>query len=333
MQTLTAKALTDEWAKKKARPVYYFSGEETALKEAKLRKLEAAFKPESFNFSVRDAELADLDQALDEACTAPMLAEIRFVVLRRVEKLKKEPLKKLLAYLENPCPSACLVLLADWPREKQDPIPGALARDCAQVDFAPLTEAQAAERVNSALLAGGVKADGAALDLLVELIGTDTTTLDGEIEKIALFMHGKDRFFSPEDAQALAGFSRVQNPFALSNAVCGRNAAGAAEAVNTMLAAGAEPLGLLAQLSRALERMLKVKRLTAAGEGQGASYQAGMSPGQFYAAQRDADRFTDEKLVRSLRRCLEVEELLKSSSKRDPAILLRQLAHELTAAK
>ncbi len=321
MQTLTPKALADEWARRKARPVYYLCGEETALKEAKLLKLEAAFRPEPFNFSVRDAELADLDQALDEACTAPMLAEVRFVVLRRVEKLKKEPLKRLLAYLENPCPSACLVLLADWPREKQDPIPGALGRDCALVEFKPLTGAEAAERVNSALLARGVKAGGEALDLLVDLLGTDIATLDGETEKIALFMHGRERLFSPEDALALAGFARAQSPYELSNAVCGRQPAAAAAAVNRML------------LSRALERMLKVKRLAAAGEGQGASYQAGMSPGQFYAAQRDADRFTDEKLVRSLRRCLEVEELLKSSSKRDPSILLRQLAQEITAAK
>lgn len=333
MQTLTPRALAEEWAKKKTRPVCYLCGEETAMKELALRKLEAAFKPESFNFSVRDAELADLGEALDEACTAPMLAEVRFVVLKRVEKLKKEPMKRLLAYLENPCPSACLLLLADWPREKADPIPAALGKDCALADFAPLSEAQAAERVNSALLSRGVKADGAALELLVELLGTDSVTLDAETEKIALYMHGQNRFFSPEDALALAGFSRVQNPFELSNAVCGRRAPQAAEALNKMLAAGAEPLGLLAQLSRALERLLKVKRLAQSGEGQAASYQAGMSPGQYHAALRDSDSYSDDKLLRSLRRCLEVEELLKSSSKRDPAILLRQLAQEITAGK
>ncbi len=127
MQTLTPKALAEEWGRKKTRPVYYLCGEEAALKEAALKRLEAVFKPESFNFSVRDAETTDLAQALDEARTSPMLAEVRFVALKRVEKLKKEPMKALLAYLEDPCPSACLLLLADWPREKQDPLPGALA--------------------------------------------------------------------------------------------------------------------------------------------------------------------------------------------------------------
>lgn len=333
MQTLSRHALLEEWGRQKARPVHYLCGEETSLKEAAVRKLEASFRPEAFNFSVRDAELADLDQVLDEAGTVPMLADLRFVVLRRVEKLKKEPLKKLLAYLENPCPSACLVLLANWPREKQDPIPAALCGECAITDFSPLTPAQAAEHLNGRLLASGVKTDSAALDTVVELLGTDLATLDAEAEKIAMFMHGQTRFFTAEDAAALAGYAKGGNPFEFANAVCSRNAHEAAAAAARLLEAGAEPLGLLAQITRAIERILKVRRLSAGGEGQSACYQAGLSPGQFYAAQKDASRFTDEKLVRSLRRCLEAEELLKSSSKRDPALLLKQLAVEIAAGK
>ena len=333
MQTLTPKALAEEWAKNKTRPVYYLCGEETAMKEAALKRLEGLFRPESFNFSVRDAETTDMAQALDEAQTSPMLAEVRFVAIKHVEKIKKEPLKALLAYLEDPCPSACLLLLADWPREKSDPIPAALTAECALVNFAPMSQGQAVEHMNSMLLAKGVKTDGEALELLIELLGTDSVTLDGEAEKIVLYMHGQNRVFSPEDAIALAGFARAQNPFELSNAVGGRRAVQAAQAAQSMLEAGTEPLGLLSQVSRCVERLLKVKRLTAAGEGPSACYQAGMSPGQYHAAQRDAASYTEDKLLRSLRRCLEAEELLKSSSKRDPGLVVRQLVHEITAGK
>jgi len=333
MQTLTPKALADEWAKKKTRPVCYLAGEETALKEAALKRLEGIFKPESFNFSVRDAETSDIEQALDEARTAPMLADVRFVALKHVEKLKKEPMKALLAYLEDPCPSACLLLLADWPREKQDPLPAALGGDCALVNFAPMSEAQAVEHLNSTLLSRGVKTDGEALDLLVELLGTGSVILDGEAEKIALYMHGANRVFSAEDALALAGFARTQNPFELSNAICGKRPEQAAQAAARMLASGAEPLALLSQASRSVERMLKAKRLSASGEGPGACYQAGMSPGQYQAVLRDAAAYTEDKLLRSLRRCLEAEELLKSSSKRDPGLVIRQLVYEITGTK
>ncbi|MCM2267928.1 MAG: DNA polymerase III subunit delta [Elusimicrobiales bacterium] len=333
MTTLSPKALADEWSKKKTRPVYYLCGEETAMKEAALKRLEAVFKPESFNFSVRDAASYDIAQVLDEAQTAPMLADVRFVALKHAEKLKKEPLKALLAYLENPCPSASLLILADWPREKQDPIPAALGGDCALVNYASMSEAQAAEHLNSALLANGLKSDGEALELLVELLGTDSLTLDGEAEKILLYMHGQNRVFTAQDAVALAGFARAQKPFELSNAVCARQAPRAAAAVETMLEGEAEPLALLSQVSRAIERMLKVKRLSAAGDGPASAYQAGMSPGQYHAALRDAGAYTEDKLLRSLRRCLDAEELLKSSSGRDPGLVLRQLVHEITAGK
>jgi DNA polymerase-3 subunit delta len=333
MQTLTPKALADEWAKGKTRPVCYLCGEEAAMKEAALKRLEGIFRPESFNFSVRDAETTDIAQALDEARTSPMLAEVRFVALKRAEKLKKEPLKLLLEYLADPCPSACLLVLADWPRERQDPIPGALSDGSALVDFSPMSAPQAVAHLNSVLLSGGVKSDGEALELLVELLGTDSLTLDGEAEKIALYMHGLGRVFNTEDAVALAGFSRTQKPFELSNAVCGRQAAHAAAAAVKMLDSGTEPLALLSQISRSMERMLKVKRLSAAGDGPAAAYQAGMSPGQHHAALRDAGAYSEDKLLRSLRRCLEAEELLKSSSKRDPGLVIRQLVHEITAGK
>lgn len=334
MQTLTPKALADEWARKKTRPVYYLCGEETAMKEAALRRLEGIFKPESFNFSVRDAEISDMGQLTDEARTTPMLAEVRFLALKRTEKLKKEPMKALLAYLEDPCPSACLLILADWSSStRKDPIPGALAQDCALVDFAPLTQDQAVSRLNAALLAGGVKTDGNALELLVDLLGTDSVILDGEAEKIILYMHGSDRFFGPEDALALAGFSRNQDPFELSRAVCARLPRESSAAAARMLEGGSEPLALLSQLSRSMQGMLKVKRLTAAGDGPSAAYQVGMSPGQFHAITRTSGAYSEDKLLRSLRRCLEAEELLKSSSRRDPGLVLRQLVYEITGTK
>ncbi len=332
MQTLTRKSMEDEWAKKHVRPVYYLCGEETALKLAALRRLEASFKPESFNFSQRDAETSDIAEALDEAQTAPMLADVRFVVIKRVEKLKKDPLRRLLEYLAAPCPSACLLLLGDY-SQKTDPIGPALGADCALVDFSSMNDAQAEAYLNDKLLAGGVKTDRKALELRVELIGTGAVTLDAEAEKIMLYMHGQERVFEPKDALALAGFARGQNPYELSNAMRARNPAAAAQAAVQLLAAGEEPLALLAQTSRAMEMMLKAKRISASGEGAAACYQAGMSPGQYNYALHDAAAFTEDKLLRSLRRCLEAEELLKSSSKRDPGLVLRQLIFEITSGK
>jgi len=324
--------MTDEWAKKHTRPVYYLCGEETALKETAVKALAGFFKPESFNFSQRDAETSDIAEPLDEARTAPMLADTRFVVVKRVEKLKKDPLRLLLDYLAAPCPSACLVLLGNY-GGKADPLAPALGPDCALADFSPMDEKRAEAHLNDKLLAGGVKTDRKALELLVEMLGTSSVTLDSEAEKILIYMHGQERVFEPQDALALAGFARNQDPYELSNAIRKRNPAAASAAALKMLAAGEEPLALLSQTSRSIEMMLKVKRISASGEGAAACYQAGMSPGQYSYALRDAAAFTEDKLLKSLRRCLEAEELLKSSSKRDPGLMIRQLIFEITSGK
>ena len=333
MRRLTPREMVQEWTGRKARGVYYLFGEETALKESAVKKLEAAYKPESFNFSVRDAELSEMAEVLDEARTAPMLAEQRFVVIKRVEKLKKEPMGRLLDYLADPCPSACLVLFADWPREKKDPLPEALGAEAAMVDFSPMTEPQAAAYLNDRLLAGGVKSDREALELLVETVGTSASVLDTEAEKIVLYMHGQERLFEPRDALALAGSSRDQDPYELPNAIRDRDPKAALAAAGKALEAGDEPLALLSKTARAIEALLKTKRIAASGEGQAACYAAGISPGQYHHLQSSALAFTEEKLVRSLRRCLEAEELLKSSSKRDPSLVVRMLIYEIASGR
>lgn len=331
MKTLTPKELTDEWAKKKTRTVYYLYGEETSRKESAVKRLEEIFKPEAFNLSSRDAGSSDIGEALGEAQTAPMLADVRFVVIKRAEKLKKEPLKQLLAYLGSPCPSACLIILADW-GGKADPLFNALPEDAAAADFSPMNEGQAEAYLNAKLLAGGVKTDSRALEMLIETLGTASASLDSEAEKIIVYMFGQDRVFDQNDAVALAGFSRDLKPFELSNAIVNRNIQGAAAAALLMLANGEEALGLLAQVSRSVETMLKVKRIALSGEGQGACYQAGISPGQYFRL-KDSTAYSEDKLLRSMRRCLEAEELLKSSSKRDPGLVVRQLILEITGGK
>lgn len=332
MPQLSPKELVEEWGRKKTRPVYYLHGEEAARKEAALRKLQEYFKPEPFNYSCRDAEISDVAEAIDEAQTSPMLADTRFVVIKKAEKLKKEPLKQLQAYLASPCPSACMIILADY-AGKADALAGALPPGSASVDFSPMDADAAQDYLNRRLLAGGVKTDTRALALLVEGAGTASAALDSEADKIIIYMHGQDRVFDEKDAAALAGFGRNLKPFALSEALGRRDPRAAAEAALNMLENGEEPLGLLAQTSKALGNMLKARRAEASGEGQGASYAMGMSPGQFFHAAKAARNYTEDKLLRSLRRCLEAEETLKSSARRDPSVVIRQLLLEITSGR
>ncbi|HCE98684.1 MAG: DNA polymerase III subunit delta [Elusimicrobia bacterium GWC2_51_8] len=333
MQTLTPQAMEEEWRKNKLRPVYYFCGEEHALQEAALARLKALFKPNAFDFSVHYAETADMREIAGEAQTAPMLSERRFLVIKRCDKLKKDNARELAAYLENPAPFTSLFIISSKKYEASDQFAKALAQDCALVIFECLNDFEARKFLGQKLETAGCAASDEALETLTELLGTDAGTLAVEAEKIALYHHGVKKPFGASDAVELAGFSKNQNPFDLPNAVCKRDAQAGAVILDKLLAEDAEPLVLLYNVSRTLERLLKVKRLEASGAGSSASYQTGVSPGQYRHLSAAAGAYSEDKLLRGLKRCMETEALLKSSSGRNPALLIRQLVYEILRFK
>ena len=333
MQILNPQSLEEEWRKNKLRPVYYFCGEEQTLAQIALARLKAFFKPDAFNFSVHNAETADMNSVTGEAQTSPMLSERRFVVLKRCDKLKKEAARILTEYLENPAPFTSLFIVSSKRCDTSDQFAKALAPDCALVMFEPLNDFEARKFLKQKLEASGCEASGEALETLVELLGTDAGTIAVEAEKIAIHHHGNKKPLSAADAVELAGFSKNQNPFELSKAICDRAAGAAAAVTDRLLAEDAEPLFLLNSVSRTLERLLKVKKLEAAGAGSSAPYQAGVSPGHYRHLAAAAGAYSEDKLLRGLKRCLETEALLKSSSGRDPGLLVRQLLYEILRLK
>lgn len=333
MQTLTPQSMEEEWRKNKLRPVYYFCGEEQVLQEAALARLKALFKPDAFNFSAHYAETADMREIAGEAQTAPMLGERRFLVLKRCDKLKKESARELAAYLANPAPFTSLFLVSSKKCEASDQLAKALAPDCALVIFERLNDFEARKFLGQKLETAGCAASDEALETLVELLGADSGILAMEAEKIALYHHGVKKPFGASDAVELAGFSKNQNPFDLPNAVCKRDAQAGADIVDKLLAEDVEPLILLYNVSRTLERLLKVKRLEASGAGPSASYQAGISPGQYKRLAAAAGFYSEDKLLRGIKRCLETEARLKSSSGQNPALLIRRLIYEILRLK
>lgn len=96
-------------------PVYCLYGEEEYRREQTLNQLLDALL-------TKDARDLNLDQIrpgetgapsiLGSVRTLPFLALRRVVLIRGVEELSREQQEELLAYLNDPCPTSCLVLTA-----------------------------------------------------------------------------------------------------------------------------------------------------------------------------------------------------------------------------
>ena len=322
-----------EWAGGRTRPVYCLAGEERCLKDETVRRLLAGFKTDAFNFSEYDGDTADVNDLVGGAMTPSFLGGARLILLKNAEKLKKDQAERLAEYLKSPSDSATLLILLDRP-EKKSAVPEIIIKSlpdsAALVDFAPMQEADAAVYAKKILEKEGLGASHEALDLLANISGCDAMTIKNEAAKLAAWRSGGKRPLGREDIMESAGFSRTVNPFAFSNAIQAKDGPRAAEIAEHMLAEGEEPVGIIIQIAYMTEKILKVKRVSGGAQGDGGAYALGMNPA-YYRRLLDASRaFTPEKLLKNLNRCLEMEAMLKSSSGRDPALLLKQLIYEVT---
>lgn len=224
MASAGEKALHAALKSKVFDPVYVFSGDDDFLKDARVREVvAAAVDPTTRDFNLEVRRGGEIDaEALDSLLsTPPMLAERRVVVIRDVDKLKKDARKLLDAYLRRPAPDTVLLLVAPAGAKPDKP----LADRGTAVEFAPLT----ADRVlrwiahyTETTLARPITPEAATL--LIEAVGTDLALLAVELEKLASYCSGA---IDEAAVSAVVGVRRGESVGALLDAVAARDAAAA----------------------------------------------------------------------------------------------------------
>ncbi len=187
MASAGEKALHAALKKRVFEPVYLFHGEDDYLKDARMRELvDAAVDPSTRDFNLELRRGGELDaETLDALLgTPPMLAERRVVVVREVDKLKKDARGVLMKYLSHPAPDTVLVLVAPAGAKSDKP----LSDRATAVEFAPLTGDRLPKWIAyHAETALGRRITPDAVALLVEAVGADLSQLAVELEKLASF--------------------------------------------------------------------------------------------------------------------------------------------------
>ena len=190
MASVGEKALHAALKRRVFDPVYYFFGDDDYLKDLRVRELvEVAVDPATRDFNLESRRGMEVDaEVLDSLLsTPPMLAERRVVVIREVEKLKKDARAPLDSYLKRPAPDVIL-LLVSAAGAKMDK---GLSERSTAVEFVPLTGDRVPKWVMyQAETVLGRTIDHGAVALLVEAVGDDLAQLAMELEKLASYAPG-----------------------------------------------------------------------------------------------------------------------------------------------
>ena len=308
-------------------PVYYFTGDDVYRKLEAAKAIKEAVAPDDFNFVKEDASSCDMGELLSLANTSPVFSSRRVIILNNADKLKKAAMEALANYVAAPLESTCFVILHnDSKKSKKDKaIEDNLSADCRLVNFEDLKGAALNGWVADKFKEHGIKADEDALIALEDTIGADLVALNSEIEKLSLYVQERaDKTITQQDVFASIGFNKEENPFALNNAILDCNKNLSLKLIDSLLAAGEEPISILNKISSCAVKLLRIKRLSGAGLNP---YQvtaaAGLMPWEGRLVGRAYQMPAVNTLVRALDKIIETDMAFKSSSAGDAGIMLK----------
>ena len=210
MGALTFDALLRSLKRGAPDPVYYLHGDEDVLKDEAIRAvLERAVEPGARDFNVDQRGAADLDPESLHALvnTPPLLAPARAVILRGVEQVKKTSslYKELVRYLAAPNPTTVLVLV-QGAGEKPD---ASLVREATAVAVERLPPERVARWMARRAGELGLAIEPDAATLLLDAVEHDLGSLAQELDKLAALAAG--RAATRSDVAALVGVRRGES--------------------------------------------------------------------------------------------------------------------------
>ncbi len=173
--------------------------------------------------------------------------------------------------------------------------------------------------------------------MLVDLIGPELGLLDQELAKLAL-MTGSDKKITPELIGQAVGGWRARTTWEMLDAALDGNVDMAMQQLDRLLAAGEQPVGLLAQISASLRRFAAAARLVLAAEAAGrrtslrdALGRAGVRSFVLQKAERQLRLMGRQRGAQLYRWLLQADLDLKGDSAMPPRLILERLIVRLAA--
>ena len=206
----------------------------------------------------------ELTAVLDELRTMPFLAPRRAVVVRDADAFVAANREELEKYLENPAKHSSLILMVlSWPSNTR--LAKLVARVGQVYDCSAPQEGSLARWLSQAAARRGKKLDSRAAEMLEEWMGRDFASLDGEIEKLSLYVGARETI-TMEDISAVVTATAGPAAFALSNALTGGDAKAALAALEGMLRLRGDEFRVIGSIAWHVRRALSSAEQIRAGE-------------------------------------------------------------------
>jgi DNA polymerase-3 subunit delta len=316
-------------------PIYCFSGErflvDTAAAAVRTAVLAEAGAAAAFNHDTFDLKESGLGGALGTARTLPMMAKRRLVVGKAIDDVKAADLEPLVAYVEDPNPATCLLLIADKVDVRLKAFSALRKRGYLHV-FAALRDNALAGWLRTEAKSRGIDIKPDAANTLAMLAGPDLGRLAQALEQLAIYV-GPERAVTVDDVEDLVAETREHAIFELTKAIGMGDVPRALALCANMLRNREPPLKIQFMLVRQVRQIWRAKELAAAGASRGDIAAAvGISPYFLDDVLTPAKRMSRAALERALERLYQADLAIKTS-RVEPELQLSRLVQALAEAR
>ena len=313
-------------------PVYVLVGTERLLIERAVDAVRGAVDSmgaPGFNVEVFDGKGLDAARVVSAAQTLPMMADMRFVLLRHVDAMTPTEQTNLAEYLDDPSDSTCLVLTATKLDGRAKLVKAAKKKGYL-VEAKPLRGRELREFIRAEAAAREHNIAPQAIEALLDAVGDDLAAIDDAMERLSLFVGASQRI----DAEAVATCVtriRVESIWSLVDAIGLKDRRKGIAAAQSLLDDREPPLRLLAMVARQLRIVARMREALSEGlRPQEAAKRAGAPPFKAADLTESARRFTADSLGDAFALIAETDRALKGS-KRPPDAILQAAVLELCA--
>ena len=341
MATLTALDFLSAKSPPEIPSVVACFGEDDFLRRLARDRLRETLLADGEDFSSRrvtgkDAELATV---LDDLRTVSLFGSDRTLVqLDDADEFVSKHRGQLEKYLEKPSNAGVLILeVRAWPKNTR--LYKALDKTGLQIDCAAPKPAKLRSWLNKWSSARhGAKLDGAAAELLLEIIGPELGLLDQELAKLAAFAAEEARI-TAQMVKELVGGWRAKTTWEMLDAALGGEAREALSQLDRLLAAGEHPVALLGPIGFTLRRFAAAARNIDRTQAQrkritvrDALAQAGIKPFVLAKSEQQLRQIGPKRAGKLDRWLLEADLALKGASRLAPRFVLERLVCNLSKA-
>lgn len=301
-------------------PAYLAVGEDALKRKAVFSRLLSRLEKEgdaSFDHDVFTAGSASGQDILMACNTLSFLSPFRLVELRSVENLAKADSEVLVDYLSDPNPSTIL-FIEGQKLAKNTRLYKAVAAQGKQavIDCANPKPKEFPSLVRAMAVSHGVTIAPRAAELLISMVGEDTTALDAQLEKIALSRVGTDAI-SEAEVRALVSQTAEIKPWKFLDAFSARDRKACLACLSKMESTSS--FSLLAMCTKRLRELICASAMDKRGCAGELHSVLGLKDWQCKNHIRWARSFGDQHLRDALCSARDLEQAMKSGADPDQA--------------